>query len=140
MCMVGDDDYWEFYNEYTPRAKQDHVCGECGRTIAKGERYRTQGGKNDGQFEWHKTCLHCDAASKWLVVVCEGWIFGARQEDFLSHVVGEEKYVRSRPLTRLVRWMVADWRDRAGELRPIEDVQAVTSEAIQAYRAQRVSA
>lgn len=140
MCMVGDDDYWEFYNEYTPKAKVEHTCGECGRTIAKGERYRTQGGKSDGYFEWHKTCLHCDAASKWLMVVCEGWIFTRRQEDFLEHIVGTEKYLRTAQLTRLVRWMRADWRDRNGDLRSVDDVQELTALAIGAYREQRAAA
>ena len=140
MCMVGDDDYWEFYNEYTPKAKQEHTCGECGRTIAKGERYRTQGGKHDGDFVWHKTCLHCDVASDWLVVVCEGWIFGARQEDLTEHVIGHEKYLRTAQLTRLVRWMRADWKDRDGNLRPVDDVRALTIEAVHAYRRQRVPA
>lgn len=137
MCMVGDEDYWEFYNEYTPKAKVEHTCGECGRTIAKGEKYRTQGGKSDGYFEWHKTCTHCDAASEWLMSACDGYIFGRRQEDFLSHVTGEEKYLRTRPLTRLVRWLAADWKAKDGTLRPLDDVVALTSDAIRAYHEQR---
>lgn len=137
MCMVGDDDYWEFYDEFNPKARKEHICGECGRTIAKGEKYHTQGGLHEGFFIWHKTCAHCTAASEWLVEVCEGYIFGAREEDLTEHVIGHEKYLRTRPLTRLVRWMRADWHDRAGNLRPVEDVRQVTSEAVHAYRQQR---
>lgn len=133
MCMTGDDEYWDFYTEHTPRARQDHPCGECGRTIRKGERYHTQGGLNEGAFLWYKTCSHCDEASRWLSKVCDGWVFGRREEDFLEHVVGDETYVRSRPLVRLVRWMRADWTDRDGNLRPIEAVKALTNEAIVAY-------
>jgi hypothetical protein len=135
MCMTGDDDYWVFYNEHHPRARREQTCGECRRSIARGERYWTQGGlTEDGGFEWHKTCEHCTIASRWLEVVCHGWIFDARQEDFLSHVIGDERYIRSRPLVRLVRWMVADWRDRTGELRPLDDVQALTNDAVAAYQ------
>lgn len=136
MCMVADDDFWEFYNEYTPKAKVPHICGECGRTIGKGERYRTQGGKNDGSFVWFKTCLHCDKASEWLVAVCGGWIFNRRLEDFLEHVTGHEKEVRSRPLVRLVRWMKAGWTDRNGNLRSTHDVDALVLEALGAWKAQ----
>lgn len=136
MCMVGDDDYWEFYNEYTPKARKPHRCGECRRTIEAGERYRTQGGKHDGEFVWHRTCLHCDAAAEWLLVVCDGWIFGCRQEDLEAHVIGDERYVRSAPLTRLLRWMRADWRDRAGNVRPVDDVAELASQAIAAYKNQ----
>lgn len=137
MCMYGDDDYWEFYTEHTPKARTEQTCVECGRIIEKGERYHTQGGKNDGQFIWHKTCAHCTAASEWLNTVCDGWIFTRRQEDFTEHVTGHEKYVRSRPLVRLLRWMQADWRDRNGTLRPVEHVQVLTGIAIAAYIRQR---
>lgn len=136
MCMVGDEDYWSFYNEYRPKARKEHVCGECGRTIAKGEHYVTQGGLSEAGFEWNHTCAHCDAASEWLISVCDGYIFGRREEDFTEHVIGHEKELRSAPLTRLLRWMRADWQDRDGNLRPIEDVWAVASEAIAAYRRQ----
>lgn len=136
MCMVGDEDSWEFYTEYTPKAKVPHVCGECGRTIAKGERYRTQGGKVEGGFIWHKTCIHCDKASEWLEAVCGGWVFTRRLEDFLEHVIGHEKEIRSRPLVRLVRWMKAGWTDRNGNLRSTNDVDALVIEALGAWKAQ----
>lgn len=133
MCMTGDDDYWEFYNEFTPKARKDHRCCECGRTIHKGERYHTQGGLNDGYFQWHKTCAHCTIAARWLEVACDGWIFTMRQEDLGDHVTGHEKELRSRALTRLYRWMLADWHDRAGRLRPPAAVEAVVDDAIAAY-------
>lgn len=135
MCMIGDDDYWSFYNEFTPLARKTHTCGECGRTIGRGERYHTQGGLAEDRFEWHKTCAHCTIASRWLQVVCDGWVFTARFEDLREHVDGDEKYLRSRPLVRLVRWMRDDWHDKAGELRPIEEVRRLVDEAIAAYKA-----
>lgn len=137
MCMVGDDDFWEFYNEFHPKAKIEHRCGECRRTIAKGEHYWTQGGKHEGSFVWHKTCEHCTIAAHWLEYVCDGWIFEARLEDFGSHVIGDERYIRSAPLTRLYRWMRAGWLDREGNLRSPESVKAVTDLAIQRYKEQR---
>jgi hypothetical protein len=140
MCMVGDDDWWDFFTSYHPKAKQDHRCGECQRTISKGETYWTMGGKHDGEFVWFKTCEHCQVASDWLQVVCDGWLFQRREEDFWNHVLGDESEIRTWQLTRLFRWMRADWRDRVGNLRPIEDVQALTDSAISAWRAQLAQA
>lgn len=133
--MTGDDDYWVFFTTYHPTARKEHRCGECGRAIVKGERYWTMGGLNDDRtFVWHKMCEHCEVASGWLMVVCDGYLFGMTREDLRNHVDGDESYLRSRPLTRLARWWAAGWRNRAGELRPVYDVMTVTDEAIEAYR------
>lgn len=134
--MTGDEDYWSFFTATTPVARKDHRCDECGRTIHKGERYDYAGGRTYDGMDFYKTCAHCSAASHWLQVVCHGWVFGGRQEDLLDHVIGDEKELRSRPLTRLVRWMRADWQDRAGELRPVDAVVELTGEAIDAYKRQ----
>lgn len=88
----------------------------------------------DDGFVWHKTCEQCTAASVWLEQVCEGWVFERRQEDFESHVLGDERDLRTRSLTRLLRWMRADWRNRAGELRPLGDVMVLTAAAIREHR------
>jgi hypothetical protein len=69
-------------------------------------------------------------------VVCDGWVFNEREADLADHVIGYEKELRSAPLTRLLRWMRADWHDRAGNLRPVDDVEALTKSAITAYRLQ----
>lgn len=140
MCMIADEDYWTWYEErHVPRARKEHTCGECRRTIARGESYWIQGGVNDGTFVWNKTCDHCNEASDWLLYVCDGWVFGARLEDFMEHVVGYERYIRSRPLVRLVRWMRAGWRDREGNLRSVESVTVLTEVAINAYKDQRAA-
>lgn len=137
MCMIVDEDYWAVYDATDRRARKQHVCGECGRRIAPGEVYNAAGGLDSYGSGWHhhKTCAHCDTAARWLHVVCGGWCFGARREDLGEHVVGHESWLRSAPLTRLYRWMSAGWRDRDGDLRSVEDVQALTDRAIAAYHA-----
>lgn len=140
MCMTGDEDYWQFFDSKDPIARKEHTCSECGRTIHKGETYNRAGGMTEYGFDWYKTCIHCQAASHWLQVVCHGWVFGGREEDLLDHVAGDERELRSRPLTRLVRWMRADWADREGNLRPVDDVTALTVEAVDAYRRQYAQA
>ncbi len=47
-----------------------------------------------------------------------------------NHTCGE---CRTAPLTRLLRWHLACWRDRNGDLRPVEDVQALTQRAIDTH-------
>lgn len=137
MCMVGDEEYWDWFTSHHPRARKEHVCGECRRTIRRGETYWRHGGVHEGTFVWHVMCEHCEAATGWLVIVCDGYIFGRTEEDFTSHVTGDERELRSRPLTRLLRWMRADWCDRSGALRPVGDVMDLSNDAVRAYREQR---
>lgn len=134
MCMVGDEDFWTYYRESEQTARKAHVCGECGRPIELGEKYHRAEGSSEYGWHTHKTCAHCTAASWWLETVCDGWIFERREEDLREHVIGDEKFLRSRPLTRLVRWMAADWRDREGNLRDVDAVKELTRDAIDAYR------
>lgn len=135
MCMFdGGDDQWAFLSQSTPKARKSHRCGECRRMIEVGEHYSYTSGLYDGSWSEFHQCEQCAATVRWLDVVCQGWVYNMIQEDLLSHVTGEESYIRSRPLARLCRWMLADWRDRAGDLRSVEAVRAVTDEAVGAYR------
>lgn len=136
MCMAGDEDYWEFFAEGWRRARKPHPCGECRRTIDPGESYMRSVGKINGDMSCYKVCAQCRAAAQWLATVCEGWLFDCVEEDLRNHVVGDERELRTRPLTRLCRWMDADWRTRDGQLRTPEAVKALTREAIAAYHAQ----
>jgi hypothetical protein len=56
--------------------------------------------------------------------------------DLAEHVIGEEMYLRSAPLTRLLRWMRTGWKSHDGSIRPLDDVKAVTDAAIAAYEEQ----
>lgn len=140
MCMLDDGEGWTLFREEKRRAVKDHRCYECDRTITKGERYSYSTGLFEGYWSTHRLCAHCDQASRWLGVACGGFLYGAVEMDLAEHVVGDEDYLRSAPLTRLVRWMRAGWRDREGTLRPVEDVRAVTDRAIDAYRKQYAKA
>jgi hypothetical protein len=136
MCMIGDDDGWAVFRSGERRAAKNHRCGECGRTIVKGERYRFATGLSTEWEAWSTfhLCGQCNAATRWLVVVCGGYLYEATREDIGEHVVGDEDYLRTAPLTRLYRWHLTCWRDRNGDLRPVEDVQALTTRAIDAHR------
>lgn len=134
MCMYGGDDEWDVFNSCERRAAKDHRCGECGRTIVKGERYAWAKGLFDGHWSTYRTCLQCEAAKQWLLAVCSGYFFEMTTEDLRNHVDGDEWYERSPALVRLVRWQVYDWYDRHGNLRAVEDVKELTRRAIEASR------
>jgi hypothetical protein len=136
MCMYDDDWPAKVYRQQERRAAKDHRCAECNRTITKGERYHYVAAIWEDTWDTFRTCLQCRQVMRWLEVVCEGWMHGAIQEDLFEHVTGYESELRTRPLTRLARWMRADWLDGSGEVRSVESVRAVATEAIEAYRRQ----
>lgn len=50
----------DFYNKSNPKARKDHVCEYCGKTIHKGEIYSYETGKYDGDMFARKLCLVCE--------------------------------------------------------------------------------
>ncbi len=136
MCMYDDGDGWDFLSGRVRRARKPHRCYECNRTIGIGENYHRWAGKSEDCFYDMAICEHCSVAVGWLNEACGGYLYGGVQEDLGEHVIGYESELRTRPLTRLYRWMLSDWRNRSGELRPVEDVRSVTAEAIEAYARQ----
>jgi hypothetical protein len=136
MCMWDDAEAYEIYHLQLRTARKEHRCDECDRTIEPGERYRHATGLHDARWDTHHQCAHCCEVTRWLDAVCEGWLHHAVEEDLFEHVAGHERELRTRPLTRLARWMRADWRDRNGALRSIDDVATVVDEAIAAFERQ----
>ncbi len=61
MCGCEDGESPEFCRWTKPRARKEHECRECRRTIAVGERYELIVGKWDGEFDSLRTCLRCEA-------------------------------------------------------------------------------
>lgn len=60
MCFYYDDGYNEFQNETSPKARKEHQCYECGKTILKGEKYHRFSGKFDGEMFSFATCDDCE--------------------------------------------------------------------------------
>lgn len=58
MCFY-DCESPSFYNESYPKARKQHRCCECGRAIAKGEKYRRVSGKWEGDLATYSTCRRC---------------------------------------------------------------------------------
>jgi hypothetical protein len=61
VCIGGYDcdGYAEFQETRWPKARKEHVCGECERKIIKGETYHRWSGKYDGEFFDDITCAQC---------------------------------------------------------------------------------
>ena len=67
------------------RARKQHCCGECSRTIEKGEQYEVVKGLWDGRWETHKTCLGCTRIRQHFC--SDGWLYGGLAEQ-VSECVG----------------------------------------------------
>lgn len=86
MCLVHDaDGDWTELADETRRARKEHRCSECGRTIAVGESYQYIVGKSEGELCDSRCCAHCRVAREWLSVQCHGYLQGGVQEDIDEH-------------------------------------------------------
>lgn len=86
MCMIDDCCRAELWSESRAKARKEHRCGECGRTIKRGETYCKVFGVQDGDPFAGKWCAHCNVAKNWLWTNCGGSLLGAVIEDCESHV------------------------------------------------------
>lgn len=86
MCMIDDCEPNEFFVGKSPIAAKEHICCECGRTIARGEQYHYAVGKSDGRLWTAKQCAHCSKAAELLSEHCGGFLYGGVYEDLSDHV------------------------------------------------------
>jgi len=56
---VDIDSYSTNLSQSHPRARKEHRCGECRKTIARGEVYLREVNIHDGQVITDKTCQDC---------------------------------------------------------------------------------
>jgi hypothetical protein len=61
VCIGGYDcdGYPEFSDFSWPKARKEHKCGDCNKTIPKGEKYQRWAGKFDGEMFTEKRCAIC---------------------------------------------------------------------------------
>lgn len=84
MCSIDYDYAVTVLTDQSRTARKDHKCGECGRLIKKGEKYRYISFTGD-EFGYSKACAHCEQARHWLNKHCGGWKFGGLHEELTEH-------------------------------------------------------
>ena len=117
MCMIeACDSYTTALDLGERKARKDHRCNECYRTINKGELYEYFYGIGEGGLFTNKTCSHCQVAVSWLNAECDGYVFESVREDILEHV---REGIYGYDLARLYVGMRRRWQKKNGELMPI---------------------
>lgn len=151
MCIYVDDDYVTHLDDGSRRARTQHACKECSRTIEPGETYRYWT-YVDHEFgngpQTDKMCAHCWDTIE-LGVAFTGcpaaWYWGEihrltyeAMEDgsFVANIIHDDGHDltvgQKRAMVRCVRGARRQWRDRHGALLPL--VSASASAKNQAVR------
>lgn len=130
MCFDGDP--VDLVKAKEQRARKEHLCAECGRTIASGEVYLYEAWVYEGSFDTHRTCGQCHAARRWLVEICSTWQYGWVLNELAEH--WDESWwggrgYRSLGLGRLIIASRTRWQ-RNGELVPVDRVAAWVDDAL----------
>ena len=71
------------------KARKPHVCCECRKPIARGERYEYASGVWDGRPDSFKTCLLCAEIRDHFA--CNGWIYGELWSDLRDNFFPDMK-------------------------------------------------
>jgi hypothetical protein len=116
MCAVDGGERYSNYTTKLVRARKQHRCDECDRTIEKGETYRYAQGVMEGGWSLHYICSHCEVPAGWLIENCGGYLHCGILDDIREHVA--EYPALGDDLKRFVSGMRAKWT-ADGALMPI---------------------
>lgn len=106
MADPGDFDPWDVFDGGSRRAAKEHRCGDCRRTITKGETYWYGRGLIAGHWYTHRLCAHCNEAARWITLDSGAYGFG----EILSELAETFWDIPSLPLGRIVAHMRRQWR------------------------------
>jgi len=97
MCAIDGCEPWSVVRHEQRTAGKEHACSECHRTIRRGERHEYTAGRTLDTPQWltSRTCAHCQAAGRWLDVMCGGWPIGVLYDELRDH--WEEGYASPVP-------------------------------------------
>lgn len=135
MCRIdyADDGQW-LKPPGDRRAIKDHRCEDCGRVITKGETYTYCVYLAEGDFGTTKMCAQCNAAGRWLRVVCGGHFYPGVIEELREHW-DEECDLRSHGLGKLVLYGENRWK-RGDGLVDLDLIDRWTTQALSRVPAQ----
>jgi hypothetical protein len=112
----GCDGRVQIVSEGHRKAKKEHRCHECGRSIPAGEMYLYEAFIYNGDFETHKTCQHCEAVRQWLNDECGGWLYGGVAEDIHEHAEDNHYGMRVKMMSVGLH---RQWRRMDGRMWPV---------------------
>lgn len=119
MCMFDNSEMAEVLTQKDVRARKEHRCYECRRTIAKGEQYRYETYLADGSISNLKTCRHCLRVREWLLRECGGFLCEAMLEDIEEHAQEEGYGVGVKMMAIGMR---RRWKRRNGTMWPLPSI------------------
>ncbi len=125
-CVYVDYETCELIDGGMRKARKEHVCTECRRTIERGERYEYAFTSFDGGTDTYKTCVDCVSVRD--SFFCNGWGYTMVWEDLEEHfsnVIWKNGDVVSEcivPLTKAARDRVCDMIEEHWE-RIVEEEQ-----------------
>lgn len=73
-------------SSYIRKARKEHKCDECRRTITKGEQYEVVTGRWSDRFDRYKTCADCLSIRK---MFFSSWTIGSILDDIAYQIVEE---------------------------------------------------
>lgn len=116
MCAIDNADVvTTFYHSEKRKAKKEHKCDECLRTIHSGEIYTNTFMVCEGSAATFHSCAHCEIAESWLITNCGGYLSGGVYEDIEEHVHEYAHPSIRRGLLRLVIGLRRQWKLFHGE-------------------------
>lgn len=132
MCRVDPDssDAPTVYRETKPRARKEHHCVECGRTIAVGEIYLNAFMIFYGDASTYHTCEHCAVGARWLMRNCGGYNFGEVAEEIDEHAV--DYPMIAAPLRAISAGAERQWRHLSGAMMALQEMPPSIEDAINA--------
>jgi hypothetical protein len=126
MCMIDcADETCVVLHCDTRKARKEHRCVECGRTISKAEKYTHEAVIFDGKVDVYKTCRHCMVVRRWLSAECGGWLYQGVHEDIHEHVIDG---FYGKGVIMLDVGMERQWRKRDGSLWRVPSVPKTSHE------------
>ena len=93
------DDGPQAFQSKNPKARKEHKCFECGRTIALGETYRNESGIWDDGPKRYKTC--CDCITIRNAFFDQGGHYGEMMTELQEHISDLDAQVPSKCLDDL---------------------------------------
>lgn len=121
MCMT-DGSTCEVLEDARHVDRQPRKCGECRRDMPAGELYLRVYMVYEGDYSSHRLCAHCEAASQWLIQVCDGYLCGGMWEDLKEHFADHWYPVKTASLGRMIVAARDGWRRKDGTLWPVETI------------------